>query len=56
MRVRSPEEIGKTLNSQGGPSGLLFTHEMVPYCGMTFRVRSRVDRLIDESTGRMLCR
>ena len=34
--------------------GLMFTHEMVQYCGMTFRVRSRVDRLIDERTGKLL--
>lgn len=54
VRVRSPEEIGKTLNSQGVHRGMLFTHEMVPYCGETFRVRNRVNRLIDERTGKLL--
>ena len=54
VRVRSKEEIGKTLNADAAHRGLLFTHEMVQYCGMTFRVRSRVDRLINESTGELL--
>ena len=27
---------------------------MVPFCGRTFRILSRVDRLIDENTGKML--
>jgi hypothetical protein len=54
VRVRSPEEIGRTLNAGAAHRGLLFTHEMVQYCGMTFRVRSRVDRLIDENTGKLL--
>ena len=26
---------------------------MVPYCGQTFRVRTRVERFIDEKTGKM---
>lgn len=54
VRVRSAEEIGKTLNSGGAHRGLLFTHEMVQYCGQTFRVRGRVERLIDERTGKLL--
>ncbi len=54
VRVRSKEQIGKTLNARGAHRGMLFTHEMVQYCGMTFRVRSRVDRLINESTGELL--
>ena len=54
VRVRSTEEIGRTLNSGGAHRGMLFTHEMVQYCGKTFRVRSRVERLINESTGELL--
>ena len=33
---------------------MLFDAEEVPFCGKTFRVRSRVQRIIDERTGRML--
>lgn len=54
VRVRSQEEIGRTLNSGGAHRGLLFTHEMVQYCGQTFRVRSRVERLVNEQTGELL--
>jgi hypothetical protein len=54
VRVRSKEEIGKTLNAGAAHRGLMFTHEMVQYCGMTFLVRSRVDRLINENTGELL--
>jgi hypothetical protein len=54
VRVRSKEEIGKTLNAEAAHRGMLFTHEMVQYCGRTFRVRSRVERLINESTGELL--
>ena len=45
VRVRTKEEIGKTLNAGGAHRGMLFTHEMVQYCGQVFRVRSRVERL-----------
>ncbi len=54
VRVRTAEEIGRTLNESAFHRGLMFTHEMAQYCGQTFRVRSRVERLIDENTGRML--
>lgn len=54
VRVRTQEEIGRTLNADGAHRGMLFTHEMVQYCGKAFRVRSRVERLINESTGELL--
>lgn len=54
VRVRSKEEIGRTLNASGAHRGMLFTHEMVQYCGQVFRVRQRVERLVNESTGELL--
>lgn len=55
VEVRSAEEIGRTLNAQGTHRGLVFSPaEMLPACGRRFRVRRRIDRLIDEKTGRML--
>ena len=54
VRVRSKEEIGRTLNAAGAHRGMLFTHEMVQYCGKTFRVHQRVERLINETTGELL--
>jgi hypothetical protein len=54
VRVRSPVEIGRTLDERGAHRGLLFTLEMAPRCGKTYRVRQRVERLIDERTGRLI--
>jgi hypothetical protein len=54
VQVRSPAEIEATLDGDGHSQGLSFDREMLPYCGRTFRVRNRVQRLIDDKTGRML--
>ena len=54
VRVRSEEEIAATLNARGRNRGLSFSPEMIPYCGGTYRVRNRVERLIDEKTGQMI--
>ena len=34
--------------------GLWFDWEMVPYCGGRYRVKDRVERIIDEHTGQMI--
>jgi hypothetical protein len=54
VRVKSPEEIRATLNVQGRNRGMWFDQEMVKYCGQRYTVEMRVDRLIDEVTGKML--
>jgi hypothetical protein len=54
VRVKSFEEIRKTLGKNKKNRGLSFDAEMVRHCGKTFRVRSRVDRLINEESGEML--
>jgi hypothetical protein len=54
VQVRSKEEIMLTINKRFRNKGLSFDVEMVPYCGRTFRVLSRVERLIDDKTGKML--
>jgi hypothetical protein len=48
VRVKSKEEIAKTLTAQGTNKGLRFDWEMLSYCGQVFRVRSRVQRCIHE--------
>lgn len=53
VRVKSHEEILRTLNTQSLNRGLLFDAEMVPYCGGTYRVLKRVTRIINEKTGKM---
>jgi hypothetical protein len=54
VQVKSRDEIEGTLNDQGKNRGLWFDREMLPFCGKTFRVRRRIERLIDERTGKMV--
>ena len=54
VRVKSKKEIEATLDERNHNRGLFFDGEMVPYCGRTARVRARVERLIDERSGKMI--
>jgi hypothetical protein len=53
VRVRSYEEILATLDTGLSNRGLRFDAELVPFCGGIFRVSARVDRFVDERTGKM---
>jgi hypothetical protein len=54
VRVKSREEIIATLDTSNHNRGLSFDPEMLKYCGRQARVLRRVERIIDERTGRML--
>jgi hypothetical protein len=54
VRVRSRQEIRQTVDRMGRNRGLSFDTEMTPYCGSSMTVDRRVDRIIDDWTGRML--
>jgi hypothetical protein len=54
VRIKSKEEIEHTLDGKQKNRGLYFDVEMVPYCGEKRRVKARVERIVDEKTGRML--
>ena len=54
VQVRSYEEILETIDQKGHNRGMVWDGEMVPFCGGTYRVLQRVNRIIDEKTGRML--
>ena len=54
VRVRSRADIEATLDERCKNRGLSFDHEMVPYMGGTYRVLDRIERFIDERTGRMV--
>jgi hypothetical protein len=54
VRVKSHEDILRTVNTGSRTRGLWWDAELVPYCGHTFRVLKRVTKVIDEKTGRML--
>jgi hypothetical protein len=53
VRVKSHAEIIATCDKSGRNRGMTFDPEMVPYCGGTYQVLKRVDRIIHEQTGKM---
>jgi hypothetical protein len=53
VKIRSYEDILGTLDQHGLNRGMSFDAEMVPYCGGTYRVLDRVQRIINEKTGKM---
>lgn len=54
VEVKALEEILPTLNERSYNRGMRFDKEMAAYCGRRFRVLRRVDRIIDEPTGKMV--
>jgi len=54
VRVRSRDEVMATLNRKRKNRGLYFDVEMEPYCGEEHRVLRRVNRIINERTGKMM--
>lgn len=54
VEVRLLEEIRKTLTERNFNRGMWFDAEMAQFCGRRFRIDRRVERIIDERTGRMM--
>jgi len=55
VQIRSKQEIEPTLDATGRNRGLFFDRsEMLPFCGKTFPVKSRVERFVDENTGKLI--
>jgi hypothetical protein len=53
VAVRPKHEIQATLDANSRNRGLSFNREMERYCGGRYRVRGRVDQVINEKTGEM---
>jgi len=53
VRVRSFEDIRKTIDASNLNRGMRFDAELVPYCGKVMQVKTRVETFIDEKTGFM---
>jgi hypothetical protein len=51
VRVKSHQAILNTIDETNRNRGLYFDAEMVPYCGKTRRVLTRVTRIVNEKTG-----
>ncbi len=54
VRVKSHEEILKTINVDSKNRGMHWDAELLPYCGGTYKVLNSVTRVIDEKTGKMV--
>jgi len=54
VRVKPFHEVLATLNTNNKNRGLYFDAEAVPYCGHEYRVWSRLNKFIDEKTGRLI--
>lgn len=54
VRVKTADQIAQTLNKHGKNRGLAFTVEMLPFCGRTFRVLRRLEKMINEPTRRLI--
>jgi len=54
VRVKELDEILNTVDTQNKNRGMYWGPELTPYCGKTFRVLGRVERLIDERTSKMI--
>lgn len=53
VEIKRKEEILRTLDLRGRNRGLEFINEMQKYCGQQFQVMKRVERIIEEKTGKM---
>jgi hypothetical protein len=54
VRIKSLEEIDRTITEANVNRGLHIDEEMTKYCGGQFRVASRVTQIINEKTGEMM--
>lgn len=54
VRVRSLDEILDTVDESLRNRGMGFHSEMVQYTGRTYRVLQRIERIVNEKTGRMI--
>ncbi len=54
VRIKSKEEIRQTLNDKGTNKGLWFDRELMAMCGREFKVRKRIERFIDDRSGRLV--
>lgn len=54
VEVKSKGEIEQTVSVDSRNRGLWFDVEMLPYCNRRFRVLRRVERIIDDKSGKLL--
>jgi hypothetical protein len=53
VEVKGRKEIFSTLDQRGTLKGLYFPMDMLEYCGRQYKVVGRIERIIQENSGRM---
>jgi hypothetical protein len=53
--IKNRVAIVVTSDQRNKNRGLSFDIKMVNFCGGTFRMRKRVEKIIDEKMGKMMC-
>jgi hypothetical protein len=53
IKVKRYDEILATLDQDWRNRGMYFDGELVPFCGNTYDVLQRVEKIVDEKTGKM---
>jgi hypothetical protein len=54
VQIKSHDEILNTLDTNNRNRGLWFDAEQVPFCGKTAKVLCRVEKILNERTGKMM--
>lgn len=54
IQIKTQDEIRSTVNPGGKNRGLSFDKEMTVYCGGQYKVLRRVEKIINEKTGKMM--
>jgi len=54
VRVCTSAQIARSLDKNSKNKGLWFDRDMLKHCGQTYRVRGRVDKIIDVNSGTMI--
>jgi hypothetical protein len=54
VRVKSPAEIARAMDRNSKNRGLWFDRDMLKHCGQTYRVRGRVEKIIDVGSGKII--
>ena len=54
VRVKTPVEIARAMDKNSKNRGLWFDADMLKYCGQTYQVRGRVEKIIDVGSGKII--
>jgi hypothetical protein len=54
VRVCTSAQIARSLDKNSKNKGLWFDRDMLKHCGLTYRVRGRVEKIIDVNSGAMI--